>query len=174
MSLNIGVNLGGVIEVTPGSSVALDVVIDGETYSEAWDTDVATTIDNWMSSFAEAVSVNHKIYAEDGTTTLDLNNVDAVRTITSTNAGVGARAEMANAGDFTLIADIATVAISGSTVVVTRSTVAGTNFVTATFTFASASEAKRGYKEIVRFQKNGERATANGLMINVPFKVAYS
>lgn len=174
MSLNIGVNLGGVIEVTPGSSVALDVVIDGETYSEAWDTDVATTIDNWMSSFAEAVSVNHKIYAEDGTTTLDLNNVDAVRTITSTNATVGARAEMANAGDFTLIADIATVAISGSTVVVTRSTVAGVNFDVATLTFASASEAKRGYKEIVRFQKNGERPTANGLMINVPFKVAYS
>lgn len=65
-------NQQGKVVITPSGSLALDVTIQGTTYTEAFDTNVATTIDNWMTSYKSTVASVHNVYAVDSTTTLDL------------------------------------------------------------------------------------------------------
>lgn len=68
-------NAKGRIQVTPAGSGAFDVTIDGEEYTQAFDTNVATTIDNFISSHEATIKQVHDIFLVDGTSTLDLQNV---------------------------------------------------------------------------------------------------
>lgn len=168
MALNLAVNQGGVIKVTPTSFSTADeltVVIDGTSYATTGTGAAATTIDNFITAHAEAVSLKHNVLLSDGTTTLDLNNADAVRTVTATNGTVAARVEIAD-GLRSFNIEGAEMEIDSVTVLAyLRDALSGKD--TVTFTFASASEAVRGQKALQEFQTNAGRATANGQSISV-------
>lgn len=167
MGLFLGINKGGTIAITPASSVALDVTIDGTLYSEAWDTDVATTIDNWITSFAGAVSEQKNILATDGTTTLDLYNVDVVRSITSANATVGDRADAASVGTIPL--DGASYIASGTNIALTIPSAPSSADI-ATFSFADAASAVRGVAVLDSFIQKSE-STQRGQDSGLPATV---
>jgi len=171
--LNLAINRGGVQQITPSGSLALEVVINGSSYSTAFDTNVATTLDNWIAAHAEAVSKKHSVYAADGTSTLNLYNVDVIRTLTAPNATIGARAEITNAGSIPL--DDSTRRLVSATVVVDLNEDVPAGYDVATFTFASASEAKRGLEALDEFVINASlRATGNNREIEVPCLVVLS
>lgn len=71
---NLVLNGGGRIKVTPAGSGAFDVTIDGIEYTQAFNTNVASTIDDFVSDHADTIKAAHGIFLVDGTTTLDLNN----------------------------------------------------------------------------------------------------
>jgi hypothetical protein len=62
------------LTVTPASDATLAVTIGSKSYSTAWDTDVATTIDNFVASYADALNALG-ILAVDGNTALLLYGV---------------------------------------------------------------------------------------------------
>lgn len=79
-------NSSPVKKVTAPSTTAddLSVTIGSRTYSESFDTDAATTIDNFLVSHGAVLNQNG-ILAVDGTTTLDLYGVNS-RFFKSANA----------------------------------------------------------------------------------------
>jgi len=70
-------NYGGQVTVTPTASDTpdLNITIEGTAYNTAWDTNVATTIDNWVASHAQNVADRYGIAAIDGTSVLTLQGV---------------------------------------------------------------------------------------------------
>lgn len=83
---------GGSLEVTPAGSGTFDITITNggrsTEYTEAFDTSVAVTIANFISSHASNIADEWGILVEDGTTTLDLFGLDGA-VITSDTATVG-------------------------------------------------------------------------------------
>lgn len=169
MALNLAVNQGGNIVVTPtaySTADELTVVIDGSSYSVTGTGVLGTTIDAFITAHAGYISAVHGVLASDGTTVLNLYNADAVRTVTATNATVAARAEISSTLR-SVNMEGAELELSSATVLAyLRSALSAKD--TVTFTFASASEAVRGLAAIQDFQTNVGRATANGQSILVP------
>jgi hypothetical protein len=93
MSVNVKLGSGGDSEVTPAGSGTFDITITNgsrvKAYTEAFDSDVETTIDNFLVSHATDIAERFTILAEDGTTTLDLFGLNGA-IISSATAAVGA------------------------------------------------------------------------------------
>lgn len=176
MSTFIAVNGGGTITITPVAFSSADdfaVVIDGQSYSVTGTGAVNTTIDNWITAHAEAVSVNHRIYAADGATVLNLYNVDAVRFITSSGNTVGSRSEIT--AKATVDFRDATLVVASATVVAYLNEDISDSYDVATFTFASANEANRGYAEMNdRLRKVGMASSYQAQPLNVPSLVTFA
>ena len=172
MGLFLGINRGGTVTITPADGVALDVTIDGATYSEAWDSSVGATIDNWMTSYSVIVSEVHNILAVDGTSNLRLINVDTLptgATITSENATtVSARTDSTGVGTIPL--DGASYIVSGATIVLSIPSAPSSADV-ATFTFINAAAAVAGVSAIDEFIRKPEY-TNRAQTLDLPATVA--
>lgn len=110
------VTLGGsLITLTPASSVAIDITINGVQYTEAWDTDVATTIANFMDSHSMNILNNYKypVLPLDTGTTLELHGAS----LSGVSAASGTLAD-SNEGIRIPVSEIVSHNVSSSTVVV--------------------------------------------------------
>ena len=85
-------NSGGSLEVTPadGSDLSVTLSLGGKskTFTEAFDTDVATTITNFVASNAQNIADEFGVYVGGTETVLELFTVDGL-SVTSVNATVG-------------------------------------------------------------------------------------
>ena len=105
MSGFITFNGAGLTKVTPDSTASLIVTINNKTYTEAFDTNVATTIDNFITSFGKIISQEHDMLTVDGTTTLDLYGSSGA-TITVNGSGSVAVQTDQTAGKFSLASSL--------------------------------------------------------------------
>lgn len=150
----IALNTKGVSTVTPASSVALTMEIEGTTYSTPWDTNAATTIDNWITAHATTVYLDHNILSVDGTTTLNLHYT-AGKQVTSTTATSVVYAEAATAFSVPL-ENIADLAISSATIVITTADATPRSSTVTFFSGVDAAQALLDYNNanLSRHTKN--------------------
>jgi len=95
MSVEVKLGNGGSARVTPAGSGTFDITITNgariQEYTEAFVTNVATTLDNFIVSHSADIAERFNILAEDGTTTLDLFGLNGA-VISTDTASVGATA----------------------------------------------------------------------------------
>lgn len=124
----------GYVTVTPAGSGDFTVTIDGTSYTQAFNSDVATTLDDFVAAHAEPIASAHNILAQDGTTTLNL-----FRTVGHSISSNGTAVSAESFADIELapFADVDTVSVSGAGVVLT----VGSATWTVTFINAATAEA---------------------------------
>ena len=149
----------GVTDITPSTASGISVTIDGTTYAEAYDSSVATTIDNFVASYAETLADKFGIAVIDSTTTVDLYNVDG-HTVT-VNQGTAATAyeklAIDQAGVFTQTAEKTIVYATSNT---------NTSYDVITLTFPTANQLNKAWNKLVRNSFGGD------VVSNIPCKAA--
>lgn len=155
-------NGSGMVQVTPDASAALAITVNGVTYSEAWDTDAATTIDNFITSFQSSLSESADILAQDGTTTLNL--FGTLTDVLSVGDATAVDASPFTADQFSVPAEmIALMEPSTTSLVITLNGDAPSGSDVITLTFASASELERGYAQLLKAVTQLNRANVSAV-----------
>lgn len=143
-------NQGGQVTITPTLSDTpdLEVTIEGTLYSTAWDTNVATTIDNWVASHAQTVADRFGIASIDGATVLTLQGVASAK-ITVNEADGNVVASAITSEISTDLSAIQSRSATATTLVYTMKSDAGVsgNDVL-TLTFVSAADRVKGQQEV--------------------------
>lgn len=141
-------NYGGTVTITPTASDTpdLEVNIEGTAYNTTWDTNVATTIDNWMASYAQTVADRWGIAAVDGATVLTLANVGEA-SITVNEADGNVVAVVVTSEQSVDLSFVESISPSAANVLVCDLSAEATD-ATLTLTFVSASDRKKGLDEI--------------------------
>jgi hypothetical protein len=169
---NLVLNGGGRIKVTPaGGGTDLDVIIDGVTYTESYDTNVATTIDNFITSHSAVIKATHGIFLVDGATTLDLEYVFG-RVVTSEENTVAAI-------DYALQKSVPTrdmvVSRSGAVLTLTLNEDVESSSDVVTLNLADEATAIRQEADILYQAKLiGSRATGGVYSYNVPHYATFA
>lgn len=156
-------NQGGQVTVTPTASdtPALNITIEGTAYNEAWDTDVETTIDNWVASHAQDVADRYGIASIDGTSVLTLEGVaDASIVVNESDGNVVASAVTSQQSvDLSFVESVSP---SSATVLVCDLSAEATD-ATLTLTFVSAADRKKGEDEIGMKLQAAQRKTGSSV-----------
>ena len=143
-------NQGGQVTVTPTASDTpdLEVTIEGTLYSAAWDTNVGTTIDNWIASHAQNVADRFGIASIDGATVLTLQGVSSASiSVNEADGNVVAKAITSEIS--TDVSKIQSRSTTATTLVYTMDDGAtGTGNDVLTLTFVSAADRVKGQAEI--------------------------
>lgn len=162
MNTLISFNTGGTLSVTPAGSGAFDVTIAkdtlSETYSTAFDTNVATTIDNFIAAHAANIDERWGILLTDGATTLDMHGINGFD-VTSDTASVGS-ITFANEKH---ISDIVSVVPATATTVTLSLNVGSAPSAGDVATVTFASEARRNQfinEELVNAKQAANRGAA--------------
>lgn len=147
-------NYGGKVTVTPTADLSpdLNITIEGTAYNTAWDTNVATTIDNWMASHAQNVADRYGIYAGDGTTLVNLQGVGDASISANDGNVVASDVSSQQSVDLSFVESISP---SSDTVLVCDLSAEATD-ATLTLLFVSAADRKKGENEL------GEKLQAAG------------
>lgn len=164
-------NQGGQVTVTPTASDTpdLNITIEGTAYNEAWDTNVATTIDNWISSHAQNVADRFGIAAIDGSTVLTLQGVSSASIVVNEADG-NVVATAATSQIFQDLAFVESASPSSAKVLVCTLSAQATN-ATLTLTFVSADDRVKGENEL--FEKiNAASRLAGGVVFNTACSAA--
>lgn len=139
----------GVTKITPASSSALTVVIDGDTYTTAWDTNVATTIDNFVSANAAAIANTKGIAVIDSTTTIDFYNTDGHDFTASTGTAAAAYEKL-------VVNAHAVVTQTAATTLVLGTEVTNTSYDVVTLTFPTEKKLNDALPKLVRNVVGGD------------------
>lgn len=156
-------NGSGMVQVTPDASAALAITVNGVTYSEAWDTDAATTIDNFITSFQSSLSESADILAQDGTTTLNL--FGTLTDVLSVGGATAAGASPSTADQFSVPVEMIALMepTSATALVITLNGDAPSGSDVITLTFASASELERGHAQLLKAVTQLNRANVSAV-----------
>ena len=147
-------NYGGQVTVTPTASDTpdLNITIEGTAYNTAWDTNVATTIDNWIASHAQNVADRYGIGSFDGATVLNLLGVGDASISASDGNVVASDISFQQGIDLRLIESI----LPASDTILVCDLSAEATDATLTLLFVSAADRKKGENEL------GEKLQASG------------
>lgn len=144
---------GSLVTLTPDAASAIDVTINGKQYTEAFDTDIATTIDNFITNHAQDLLDNYKypVLATDGTTLLNLHGA-ALEYVSAENATLAESYE----GIAVPVTGVVSHSVSSSSVVINLDT-ANTAADVVTLTCLNAAHAEEVNKRIsfIRQKKGG-------------------
>lgn len=164
-------NQGGQVTVTPTASDSpdLEISIEGTAYNTSWDTNVATTIDNWIASHAQNVADRFGIAAIDGSTVLTLQGV-AGASIVVNEADGNVVASAITSEISTNVSELQSRTTTAKTLVYTMNDAAtGSGNDVLTLTFVSAADRVKGQAEIGRLRSAAARNTGSSV-----FQVACS
>lgn len=164
-------NQGGQVTVTPTGSDTpdLEISIEGTAYNTVWDTDVETTLDNWVASHAQNVADRFGIAAIDGTTVLTLQGVaGASIVVNEVDGNVVASAITSEIS--TDVSQLQSRTTTATSLVYTMNDAAtGSGNDVLTLTFVSESDRVKGQAEIGRLLTAATRNTGSSV-----FQVACS
>ena len=156
-------NGSGMVQVTPEASAALAITVNGVTYSEAWDTDADTTIDNFVNSFQSSLSESADILALQGPTTLDL--LGTLTDALSVGDATAVDASPFTAGQFSVPVEMIALMepTSATELAVTLNADAPSASDVITLQFASASELERGHAQLLKAVTQLNRANVSSV-----------
>lgn len=144
-------NQGGGIVITPtaSDSPALAVTIEDTLFTQAWDTNAATTIAAWIVSHGQTVSDRFGIAAVIASSTLVLSCVSSASISTGASNPITASASQAY---------VDTDAITSISLTNSKVAACTVGSATLTLTFVSASDLLKGIDELGRLSNASDKA----------------
>lgn len=135
---------GDVATVTVTSADDLTIVINENTYTEAFDSDIDTTITNWVATYSATLEERGILAIKTSSTDIELTGVEADKVST----GDGTVASSYNA-ELLPIGSVAAATVSSSTIVFATSAT-NTSYDVLTVTYLNAASAIAAHKQLSR------------------------